>query len=542
VEREQQESASTRSGSAADPTAVLKAIPKVQLPERPTSRTPEDEIDQEQPAMSTSIAIRLATAGILGLGLALGTGPAHGQSGSDSNQSSPNQSSSKQSSSSSSSKSSSKQSSSSSSDSDRSSSSNSSSDSSSSRQSDSDSSSSRSSDSDRSSSRSGQSDSDRSSSRDSSRDRSSSSNSSSSRTRAAFDAPPRDWVDRLDRDDRTALEPLLGYVAPSWQGVDGVAWIGRGPQSLSDWRGRPVIVQSFTSRMNGVRIAERLARALEAAQVEDLAVLLVHIPEGAEHAPKVLERQPVPYPVLVDSTGRVADAFGFYKRPTNLLIDRQGNVRYAGLTADGAAAAAKVLAAESYDPEVPAAVRDQPEAVADDAAAFPTFTGSVGRARDLRGKAAPPFVVDRWMSDADAPNGRLLVIDFFATWCGPCIASVPHLRSLARAYPQDVCVVGLTDESRRNYDNGLRKRNMKTEDFGYAIASDPQARVKSAFAVTAIPHIAIVSGDGVVRWQGHPQRLDDATIRSLIEANRRSAGSAGPDSGSAPPRRWTRGS
>jgi thiol-disulfide isomerase/thioredoxin/peroxiredoxin len=360
---------------------------------------------------------------------------------------------------------------------------------------------------------------------------------------SAPEAPPREWVDRLGRDDREALETLIGFAAPSWEGIDGVEWVGRGPESLEAWRGRPVVVQSFTSRMSGGRVVDRLARALEEAQVDDLAVLLVHVPDGAEHAAKVLERQPVPYPVLVDRRGAVSDAFGFYKRPTNLLIDRQGNVRYAGLTAEGAAAAAKALAAEPYDPDTPAKVRDEAPADASESATnFPTFTASVGRARDLRGKAGPPFVVDRWLSDADAPNGRLLVIDFFATWCGPCIASVPHLRSLARAFPQDVCVVGLTDESRRNYDNGLRKRNMKTRDFGYAIASDPQARVKNAFAVQAIPHIAIVSADGVVRWQGHPQRLDDATIRSLIEANRRLGAAARTAPGSTPPRRWTSGS
>lgn len=351
-------------------------------------------------------------------------------------------------------------------------------------------------------------------------------------------------MERLERDDRAALDVVTGFAAPGWAGAEKVEWIGRGPTSLDDWRGRPVIVQSFTSRMNGSRVAERLARALEEAKVPDLAVMLVHTPDGAEHAAKVLQRRPVPYPTLVDETGTVCDSFGFFKRPVNLVIDRQGNVRYAGLTPEGAAEAALKLSQEAFDPEVAPRTREvdpQADAAGSDPA-FPTFDGSVGRARDLRGRTAPPFVVDRWLSDADSPNGRLLVIDFFATWCGPCIASVPHLRSLARAYPDEVCVVGLTDESRRNYDSGMRKRNMKTQDFGYAIASDPQARVKNAFAVQAIPHIAIVSADGVVRWQGHPQRLDDATVRRLIESNRRLGSQSGTGTGTGvkPPPRWSR--
>ncbi|MGA1046336.1 MAG: hypothetical protein ACO3ZY_14210, partial [Phycisphaerales bacterium] len=60
----------------------------------------------------------------------------------------------------------------------------------------------------------------------------------------------------------------------------------------------------------------------------------------------------------------------------------------------------------------------------------------------------------------------------------------------------------------------------------------------------ASPHVAIVSPDGIVRWQGHPQSLDDAAIRSLIAANRQSfsAAAAGAAAGAtAPPARWGRG-
>ena len=356
----------------------------------------------------------------------------------------------------------------------------------------------------------------------------------------AFEPAPREWLDRLPRDDRAALEPLLGFEAPSLPAE--AMWIGAGPKSLADLRGKVVVLQSFTTKGSGKRIAEKLAATLEKAAPGDATVLLVHTPDGADKAATILERQPLPWPVLLDAQGAACDVFGFYRRPANVVIDKQGNVRYAGLTDQGVAEAIRVLDKEPFDAAVPARKREAPAAVA--AVEWPVFRNPVGRARDLRGQRAPAFAVERWMSDEDAPGQRLLVVDFFATWCGPCIAAVPHMRSLAQAYPQDVCVIGLTDESKGKYDTGMIKIGMKTRDFGYAIASDPQGRFKSGFQVSAIPHVAIVSPDGIVRWQGHPQSLDDAAIRSLITANRQSfsAAAAGAAAGAtAPPARWGRG-
>jgi cytochrome c biogenesis protein CcmG, thiol:disulfide interchange protein DsbE len=354
----------------------------------------------------------------------------------------------------------------------------------------------------------------------------------------AFEQAPREWLDRLPREDRAAVEPLLGYEAPALP-TDAV-WIGAGPKSLADLRGKVVVLQSFTTKGSGKRIAEKLAATLEKSAPGEATVLLVHTPDGADKASAILERQSLPWPVLVDATGAACDAYGFYRRPSNVVLDKQGNVRYAGLTPEGVAEAIRLLDRETYEGTMPARRREAPPAAA--TAEWPTFRNPVGRARDLRGQRAPEFGVDRWLSDADSPGRRLLVVDFFATWCGPCIAAVPHMRSLAQAYPQDVCVIGLTDETKSKYDTGMIKLGMKTRDFGYAIASDPAGRFKSGFQVSAIPHVAIVSPDGVVRWQGHPSSLDDAAIRSMIAANRAAIGAGQAAGGAeAPPARWQRG-
>ena len=51
-----------------------------------------------------------------------------------------------------------------------------------------------------------------------------------------------------------------------------------------------------------------------------------------------------------------------------------------------------------------------------------------------------------------------------------------------------------------------------------------------AFKIAGIPHVAIISSDGIVRWQGHSQQLDAQTVKQLVDANR-SALKGGKSSG-----------
>jgi hypothetical protein len=51
--------------------------------------------------------------------------------------------------------------------------------------------------------------------------------------------------------------------------------------------------------------------------------------------------------------------------------------------------------------------------------------------------------------------------------------------------------------------------------------------MKIAFGISGIPHVAVISSDGVVRWQGHPMSLNPQTMNELINANRALLGKSG---------------
>ncbi len=90
--------------------------------------------------------------------------------------------------------------------------------------------------------------------------------------------------------------------------------------------------------------------------------------------------------------------------------------------------------------------------------------------------------------------GKVVVVDFWATWCGPCIRAMPKLESLSRRYAGQVEVIAV------NLDDFAKARKMFDEG-GYRmtlVADDGQ--VSSRYGVSTIPHTVVIDREGVVRF------------------------------------------
>ncbi|MDI9641410.1 TlpA disulfide reductase family protein [Kamptonema cortianum] len=137
---------------------------------------------------------------------------------------------------------------------------------------------------------------------------------------------------------------------------------------------------------------------------------------------------------------------------------------------------------------------------------------------DLRGKEAPKLVVETWMSGA-APKleGKVVLYDFWATWCGPCRKSIPELNEWAEKFHRDLVVIGITDEP-----VGTVKGFMNSTAMKYPVAIDSEKRMSKQIGVRGIPHVLVVTPDGIVRWQGFPgaaeDKLDTKKLEQIIAA------------------------
>jgi thiol-disulfide isomerase/thioredoxin len=178
--------------------------------------------------------------------------------------------------------------------------------------------------------------------------------------------------------------------------------------------------------------------------------------------------------------------------------------------------AAMVVAGAGQPPRKDPAEKPAPAASAQPA--WPEKKTKKLYADDWRGKKAPEFVVEQMLTDQPDRKSKVVLIDFWATWCPPCREAIPELNQFQEKFKDDLVVIGVSDEKPNTVREFMKKTPIK-----YTLAIDQQKRMKDQLKVTGIPHVIIVSTDGIVRWQGFPlsdeEHLTEDIVRRVIEAD-----------------------
>jgi thiol-disulfide isomerase/thioredoxin len=133
------------------------------------------------------------------------------------------------------------------------------------------------------------------------------------------------------------------------------------------------------------------------------------------------------------------------------------------------------------------------------------------------GSPAPLLTIEKWVKGAPVANfekGKTYVVEFWATWCGPCIASMPHLSTLQRQYKdKGVTFIGVTSKDPNN-DLAAVEAMVKAKGLGmdYTVAWDNERKTSEAYMKAAgqngIPCSFVVDGTGKIVYIGNPIFLD----------------------------------
>jgi cytochrome c biogenesis protein CcmG/thiol:disulfide interchange protein DsbE len=101
---------------------------------------------------------------------------------------------------------------------------------------------------------------------------------------------------------------------------------------------------------------------------------------------------------------------------------------------------------------------------------------------------------------ADAPllrtlKGKVVLLDFWASWCGPCRQSFPWMNDLQRRYGSDLVVVAVNLDQ----DRALAEQFIKATPAAFRIEYDPEGKLATQFDVTSMPMSFVIDRKGEVR-------------------------------------------
>jgi thiol-disulfide isomerase/thioredoxin len=154
------------------------------------------------------------------------------------------------------------------------------------------------------------------------------------------------------------------------------------------------------------------------------------------------------------------------------------------------------------------------------AALLAVGTGEAGTSDPLTiGSPAPPLKVDTWVKGdpiRGIEKGKVYVIEFWGTTCGPCIKCMPHLSDLQRRH-RAVVFACLSTEPEQTIRDFLKKND---RNMGFRVGVDAKARMwkswMEAAGLEGIPTAFIVDAAGKIAWIGNPAEIDEP-LRQILD-------------------------
>lgn len=135
-------------------------------------------------------------------------------------------------------------------------------------------------------------------------------------------------------------------------------------------------------------------------------------------------------------------------------------------------------------------------------------------ASSLLGQPAPAFkreAVNGSTVDVGAPAGKVTVVKFIATYCQPCLKTLPAIEKMHGEHPE-IAIVGVSEDEKESE----AKQLVSSMHLTFPVVHDQQQVLAARYRVRDLPVTYVLDGKGNIAWVGGPEKSQDDLVAAAL--------------------------
>ncbi|RKU15748.1 hypothetical protein C6501_06175 [Candidatus Poribacteria bacterium] len=343
--------------------------------------------------------------------------------------------------------------------------------------------------------------------------------------------------DRTSRKGRLPIPPVassnpsewIGKPAPDFQVKD----LKGEELSLKKYRGQ-VVLLDFWATWCGPCLKElpNVKRTYQKYKDQKFQIIGISLDGSKQPLETFIERENLAWIHYWDQSQKITAQYGVRGIPSIFLIDGEGVIRKTNLRGHSLETAVAELVGENLtklaDPStqtsepnsqsksIPATKLIKPSPASQKSE---SLQSPITKMSEWVGKPAPDFEVMNLKGkelSLKKFRGQVVLLDFWATWCGPCIAEMPKIKKTYEKYKdQKFQIIGISsDKSKAPLEAYIEK-----EELGWIHTWDENRKLRNLYGIIGIPTAFLIDGKGVIRKASLGGFDVESAVAELVKEN-----------------------